>query len=246
MKHFYATILFITLLLPIVERVNAQERLIPDRPGFSTGTFTVPKGVIYIETGYQFSYRNSSANRKSEFPEINLRTGITSKSEVFVSWDGVEVDHYHSGTAAPLPSIGGKLNLLDGGRIDLTLLAVWNHSNIDGEYRIDPMAGVMWEAELNEKTGYYGGFQIESEPENNGRMWVPAFASGLEFELSEKLTTVFEGYTIYESSDRSFQLGLEAGLLFYPAPSVQLDLFGGFGLTDGISHYLGAGVSFRI
>lgn len=246
MRLFYATLLLLTILLTALERVNAQDRLIPDRPGFSTGTFTVPKGIIYIETGYQFSFRNASANRKSEFPEINLRTGITSKSEVFISWDGLEVDHYHSGSAAPLPSIGGKLNILDGEKIDLTLLAVWNQSNEEGRYRIDPMAGVIWEVELSENRGYYGGLQIESEPEKDGRIWLPAFASGLEFELSEKMSTVFEGYTIYESSERSFQLGLEAGLLFYPTPSVQLDLFGGVGLTDGISHYLGVGVSFRI
>ena len=49
----------VTLLLAIVFPsliLAAQDSFQPDRPGFSTGTYTLPKGEVYLEVGYLLSY----------------------------------------------------------------------------------------------------------------------------------------------------------------------------------------------
>lgn len=242
-----AGILTLFLLLAGSVSLQAQDqRLVPDRPGFSTGTFTVPVGEFYIETGYQYSFRNSTENRVSEFPQINIRTGLTQRSELFVSWDGFEIDHNQTGRDQPLPSVGGKFRLVEGRQVELTLLGVLHNSREDGDYRIDPLAGVMWEIEITDRMGHFGGIQLESELDENRRVWNPALAAGIGFELFEKLDSILEWYTIYESAEKEFYSGLEAGFLFYPNPSLQIDLFGGLGLSDEISHYLGVGLSIRL
>lgn len=67
-----------------------QNSFEPDRPGFSTGTYTVPPATFYIETGYQFTFRYSSDLNNSEVPAITIRTGLTPLVEIFMKWNGME------------------------------------------------------------------------------------------------------------------------------------------------------------
>lgn len=63
-----------------------------DRPDFTDATFTVGKGVTYIETGYTFrksvdSLANTTITKRS-LPETLLRYGLSDEFEVRVKWNG--------------------------------------------------------------------------------------------------------------------------------------------------------------
>lgn len=225
--------------------VTAQTaQIVPDRPGFSTGTFTVPVGQFYIENGYQFSFRNTPDFRASHIPALTVRTGLSNKSELFIEWNGIGFIHSENESETELPALGTKYRLVESELIELTLLGVITGSKNDDTFFVDPLIGLMWEFELTNGIEHFGGLQVESETEDSQREWFPALAAGLEFELSGHFNTFVEYYTIYSGTEKKFNHAIEIGLLYYPVPTLQVDLFGGIGFNEAIPHYIGAGISF--
>ena len=63
--------------------------IVPDRPGFSTGTYTVKPGWFNVESGYQYAFNNNGINYTTQtVPLLNLRIGISPKAELNFLWDG--------------------------------------------------------------------------------------------------------------------------------------------------------------
>ncbi|NOX08754.1 MAG: hypothetical protein GXP22_04570 [Gammaproteobacteria bacterium] len=74
------------LLLP---NLLSAEPIQPDRPGFSTGTYTVEPGFSHIEMGIQSDYSNQIGDPDSyTAPLINYRLGLTPNMEFNLLWDG--------------------------------------------------------------------------------------------------------------------------------------------------------------
>lgn len=223
-----------------------NESIVPDRPGFSTGTFTVPVGEIYIETGYLYSFRNRSNLRFSNIPELNIRTGLSKRAELFVEWSGAMVDHKNNETDQEWPVLGGKYRLSQSESFELTLIGSLSAGKEDGSLRADPLFGLMWETELADGFTQFGGLQIESDEGVNKRHWFPSLALGVEYEIWDNISLVTEFYSIYDGVESTFLPAIEGAILFFPRTSVQLDLHGGIGLSNEIPHYAGVGLSFRI
>ncbi|MDH5699994.1 MAG: hypothetical protein OEZ41_08550, partial [Nitrospirota bacterium] len=56
-----------------------------DRPSFSVGPGTIPRGRMQFETGYTFSFENAHPNVKTHtFPETLIRLGLTDIAELRV------------------------------------------------------------------------------------------------------------------------------------------------------------------
>lgn len=66
-----------------VLQLSANDAIVPDRPGFSTGTQTVKPKMVNVELGYQYSYNNHTPQQSSQtLPQMLLRTGISGNAEV--------------------------------------------------------------------------------------------------------------------------------------------------------------------
>jgi hypothetical protein len=57
-----------TLLSILSFCTYAQEPFAPDRPGFSTGTYTIEPGRVYLELGYVYNF--SSQNIKPNYHKV--------------------------------------------------------------------------------------------------------------------------------------------------------------------------------
>ncbi len=67
----------------------SAEPIQPDRPGFSTGTYTVEPGLAHLELGFQSDYGNK-ANEPDILtaPLLNLRVGLTPSTELNILLNG--------------------------------------------------------------------------------------------------------------------------------------------------------------
>lgn len=240
-------LMFTLICITNAQIATAQTKgIVPDRPGFSTGTFTAPVGQFYIESGYQFSFRNSYDLRTSDVPGLTIRTGLSAKSELFIEWGGVEFNHSADESDSGLPAFGTKYRLKQSNLYELTLLGGLSGSRNDDSFIVNPLVGLMWETEISDGIGHFGGIQIESETEGPKRDWLPALAVGLEFDIAVRFNSFVEYYTIYSGIEKEFYHATEFGLLYYPVPTIQIDLFGGIGLSNEIPHYVGTGISFLL
>ena len=237
-------LVLLILVVPEFGGVAAQsDRIIPDRPGFSTGTWTVPVGSWYLESGYRYSFRDASRQNSSSLPMITVRTGLTPVIELFSEWDGFERNHTITETDGDLPSLGLKYGFFHSDDLDLTLVgSISNH--LDGRtYRAGFMAGLMWEYELTDRVEHFGGIQMESQPIGGGHEREAALALGMEMEVAQKISAFVEYYTLFPMEERSMLHGTEVGILYYPSDQLQLDLHGGIGVSRELPHYIGLGVS---
>ncbi len=65
------------------------EPIQPDRPGFSTGTYTVEPGLTHLELGFQSAYGNKAGDPDIiTGPLLNLRVGLTPSTELNILLDG--------------------------------------------------------------------------------------------------------------------------------------------------------------
>lgn len=81
-----------------------------DRPDFTDATFTVGRGVTYLETG--FTFRRSVADELSvtrrQLPEALLRFGVTDELELRLRWNGyIMTDIDDKGTRLDRSDYGG-------------------------------------------------------------------------------------------------------------------------------------------
>jgi hypothetical protein len=81
-----------------------------DRPDFTDATFTVGRGVTYLETGY--TYRRTSADAldvtRRQLPEALLRFGLTDEFELRLRWNGyIMTDINDRGTRLDRSGYGG-------------------------------------------------------------------------------------------------------------------------------------------
>lgn len=243
-RIFVMAVLTSTSVLCTAYVAQAQvEKITPDRPGFSTGTFTVPVGTIYLESGYQFSFSKLNKDQMSEVPILTIRTGLSSKTELFFNWNGTKIDHQNQQTSTDLPGFGLKQRVLETEILELTFVSGMIGSIDQDRLLIDPMFGLMWGTGISDVIGHFGGIQFESETDETGREWSINMALGLEFEVHEKWAAFGEYYNFYQLSESDLIHATEYGLLFYPRPSIQLDFYGGTEFSGELAHYLGLGIS---
>ena len=63
--------------------------IVADRPGFSTGTYTVKPGKLNTEFGYQYAFNTDGVDRNTQtLPQLNVRVGLSPKAELNLLWDG--------------------------------------------------------------------------------------------------------------------------------------------------------------
>jgi hypothetical protein len=229
---------------------SQTDNLSADRPGFSTGTHSVSPGRVYLETGYHYNFFNDFSG-SSQLPVLNVRIGIADKMELFLMWDGMEVSHHTSESGIPgttefgFPGIGSKYRITQSEAFNITLLGKVEGTLDNDSFSVNPAIALAWDYSLSERFELFGIGQAGYEP-------IPEFSSlstitaiGIGFSLTDKLNISTEYYNIfYPGADKLFN-GSEIGVTFLLTPEIQLDAYGGIGLSDEINNYAGAGISRR-
>jgi hypothetical protein len=231
-----------------------DEPIAPDRPGLSTGTYTVSPGTVYIEAGYQYEFNRSGVDTStSTFPQLVFRTGLSDKFELDIVWDGWNRDNVqgipNESSQADL-IIGGKYRLIESEDFNLTLLGLITApvgSSPSTSDNVDPLLGLLWDYALTDKAGLFGVFQSTSlEDENENSFVENQLGLGFSYSYTDKLASFIEYFTAApQLSGQDEQHILDAGLTYLYSNNIQLDISAGVGLNDETSHFISFGVAAR-
>jgi hypothetical protein len=223
-----------SLLLLATTGLHA-EPLVADRPGFSTGTYTVSPGHYNIELGFQGSDVNET------LPLTNIRIGLSPKAELDIQWGGWTFDHGRS-TLNNL-SLGGKYRLDDRGPYKLTLLGAFmlpsGNANPSGS-GIAPQAALLWN-----RSEWFGMFQLASS--HAGSLQTQAQAAiGHSFSHGAQLGSYLELYVDHPLNHAgSDNIMVDGGFAFLLDARTQLDLHLGIDLNGHAADFIGFGFARR-
>jgi len=215
--------------------------VVPDRPGFSTGTFTVPPGAWQFEAGIQNSYgRNVGDPDSYTAPLFNLRTGLTANTEFNLLWDGVRVIE-GQGRDIAYAMLGAKHRLTASDLYNLSLLGYLSLQ----EGRLAPFVGLLWDRQLTPRTGLFGTLQFITSVDSGA--WEMNFqpAIGVSFSHTKVLGTFLEVYTDMPVDGSGAVSVFDAGIAWLLRDDLQLDFNFGVSLDGRSKDFIGAGVAWR-
>ncbi len=209
------------------------EPIVADRPGFSTGTYTVRPGHYNIEFGFQ----GDSGSRS--VPLSNVRIGLTSDAEVEVQWGGWQ--HSNGSTTVGNLTLGGKYRVLDDGALKLSALGLLTLPSGNGNpagSRAAPLVAALWS---HEETSLFGMFQIASSNPGSLQTQLQA-AIGKSFSHSEQLGSYLELYTDHPLNHAgSDSIVADGGFTYLLDTDTQLDLHLGLDVNGNASNFIGFG-----
>jgi hypothetical protein len=97
--------------VPIPDEWDWLSMINTERSDFTDLTYTVGKGMSYLETGYTYQHINTPQNHTSlrSLPEALLRYGLTDELEIRLQWFGYYMlDQRDQQTGADLVNFGGS------------------------------------------------------------------------------------------------------------------------------------------
>lgn len=226
------------------------QTVVADRPGFSTGTYTVTPGNFNVEMGYEAAFSHDDTHRTTHTaPLLDVRVGLTSESEIDLMWSGWNIDHIagNSITSTSDMAIGGKYRLVSQSQFNITALGILSLPTGNASSgKIDPTAAIVWDYTPLDTITVFGMVQFVSftEDENRNESIQPAI--GLSFSHTEKLGTFIELYSDIPLG-RNIQRAdmIDAGFTYLLADSTQFDLNFGLSLDHRSDDFVGVGIAMR-
>jgi len=230
--------LFPVLCLLLAGPVTADP-VVPDRPGFSTGTYTVQPGAMQVEMGVQNSYgRNIGDPDSYTAPLFNLRTGLTENTEFNLLWDGVRVVK-GGGRDVAYVMLGAKHRLVESQLYNVSLLGYLSVQ----EDRLAPFLGLLWDRQLTETVGLFGTLQFAQSIESGERETNLQPAVGVNFSHTDRLGSYIEIYADAPLGGDRPATVFDAGLAWLARGDLQLDFNFGLSLDGRSEDFIGLGVA---
>ena len=226
MKQLLSTLVFFALL-----HVVAQEKdpIVTDRPTQSAAVNTVGRGNLLVESGFIFE----NSTETVDFINVNslFRFGISDKVELRLTanYDREEgLDFISSGIG--VTSLGTKVFLFssDNAFADISVLGQLNIPTGDNNDETTGEVRFNFQNQLSDlfALGYNLGVLASQEREYG---LSPFYSIALSATLAEGWTAFIEPYGFFNApADHRFN----AGLVYLVTPRFQVDLTGGFGLTE--------------
>ena len=229
-------IIFILTMLPAIGMAGL---VVPDRPGFSTGTYTVSPDIWQFEAGIQSSYGNEVGDPDSyTAPLFNLRTGLTENTEFNLLWDGFQVVE-GQGRDVAYAMLGIKHRVVESEQYNFSLLGYLSMQ----EERLAPFLGLLWDHQLTEGVGLFGTLQFAGSVESGERKANFQPAIGVSFTHTEALGTFIEVYSDIPLDGGRAASVFDAGIAWLPREDLQLDFNLGISLDGRSEGFIGAGVA---
>jgi len=246
-------LLFLLLATTAITCLAGEESIMADRPGFSTGTYTVKPHVFNVELGYQHAFSNNGSEQSSQsLPLMVLRTGLSEKIEFDLLWDGLNIDkekNQPTTTSKADVSVGGKYRIYESEQYNFTALGILSlptGTSPSKSNHVDPLFGLLWDYSLTENTSLFGTIQASSYEVDSSRIYDAQAAIGASFSHTESIGTFVEIYTIVPSkSTLEREHVLDGGVTYLLTQDIQLDFNIGIGLNDSSPHFVGFGIASR-
>ena len=249
-RFFYFCSISFTVLFGVKHVVNA-EPIQPDRPGFSTGTYTVEPGFSHLELGFQSDYGNNPGDPDTfTAPLMNVRVGLTSSTELNILVDGWSRERTSSSTVTSTSDmlIGAKHRLLITDKYNVSLLgfvSLPTGNSPDSGY-FTPFLGVLWDYEITPDIGAFGTLQFISFVEDGERSNNFQPAIGLSFTHTDKLSTYIEYYRDMSLNLTANDIDMfDAGFAYLLTDDMQVDVNFGYSINRDASDFIGAGFAIR-
>ncbi len=239
------------LLFPGLSFAEPAETIQPDRPGFSTGTYTVAPGVAQLELGFQSDYGNNGDPDTFTAPLINLRVGLSPATELNVLVDGWSRERTNSGseTSSSDMLLGAKHRLIMAEKYNVSLLGYVSlpTGNTPDSGTFTPFLGLLWDYELDQDISAFGTLQFISFVEGGQRSNNFQPAIGLSFSHTSKLSSYIEYYrdmSLNIRAARDIDM-FDAGVAYLLTDNIQLDVNFGVSPDRYASDFFGAGFAIR-
>lgn len=230
------------LILCVISRLSFAQ-ISTDRPSVSFGTSIVTPGSFQLETGFQvdgagnetFTTYNTSLFRYgvNEFFEFRMSANVVEGSKTSLTPVSFGFKSKLTEEKGILPELSflGQVALPSGNNEFKTESAVPSFRVIANHSLSDSWSlGYNWGMDWTEGT---------SDATN-------AYTVILGTSFSDKLSWFVEVYG-FIMKDTEDDLGIDSGLAYLLNDRWQIDAYGGFGLTDGLSDWFtGAGISFVV
>lgn len=252
MKYFLYPCGIFALFVPGLSFALAAEPIQSDRPGFSTGTYTVAPGVAQLELGFQSDYGNNNGDPDTfTAPLINVRVGLTPVTELNILVDGWSREHTNGGSVISSSDmlLGAKHRLIMSEQYNVSLLGYVSlpTGNAPDAGSFTPFLGLLWDYELGRNVSAFGTLQFVSFVEGGQRSNNFQPAIGLSFSHSDTLSTYIEYYrdmSLNISDARDIDM-FDAGVAYLLTDNVQLDVNFGVSIDRYSSDFFGAGIAIR-
>lgn len=229
----------------------AAESIQPDRPGFSTGTYTVEPGLAHLEFGFQSDYSNNASDADGfTTPLLNFRVGLTSSTELNILWDGWSRERMGgaSSTSSSDMMIGVKHRLITEEKYNVSLLSFISlpTGSTEDSGSFSPFLGLLWDYEINSNISAFGTLQFTSFVEDGTRSTNFQPAIGLSFSHTEKLSTYIEYYRDMSLNLSTTDIDMfDAGIAYLLTKDIQIDVNLGVSIDGDSSDFIGAGLAIR-
>ncbi len=236
------------------ERNPFDGQIITDRPSFSIGPGTIPRGRVQFETGYTFTFNQASPDTTTHtFPENLIRIGLTDTSEFRLEWPtqtfinrsekvdglkdlaiGFKTQIFQQHGLRPQLSLAGRLLIPTGGK------------NLTSGH-VDPEFQAILNYTINDRFSLLSNLNVGSNTIQGNRITQFASSLGLIMNMHHTLSGFIEYYGIYPISNRIIDTHfIQTGLVHQFDYHLQIDVRVGTGISAHTEDLLtGAGISWR-
>jgi hypothetical protein len=226
--------IFCGALLIAPALVSGQEDLVGDRPDFTESALSIAPGRVQLEAG--FGYGEDEGVSTEEIGQVLARVGLFENVELRLglgSWvRAEEADGWDGG------SLGFKVHLLDnwGARPALAILAgastpYGDEEVADDDWQPEVKLAAGWELTETLELSVNAGYARPGAGEE--RFDQAQWSASLGWGATDRLGAFVElfGFDQEVKGGGSTQY-LDGGVTWLLTPDLQLDLYGGRGLTD--------------
>lgn len=228
----------------------ATETVVPDRPGLSTGTFTVNPGQYIAEMGVQSNFRRDGNQPNAlAIPQLTIRGGVTDKLEWDIISNGAvlsDADGEPAVWSFSDISVGGKYSFVEASNWNLSALALVSlpvGSKEATSDNVDPLVGLLWDASLSDSVSAFANVLMSSFEAEEGRIHDVQVALGLSFSHSQKVGSFVELFATKPYGNEPSTALVDAGITYLLKDTVQLDISAGVALNNDTDNFIGAGVA---
>jgi hypothetical protein len=234
-------LLVIGVLLAPSSHTKAENPIQPDRPGFSTGTYTIDPGNIYIEMGYEFNF--SSQNIKPNYhkiPQTNIRFGLLPNIEMNITWEGLKATNDLKVTDAF--GLGAKYRLVQTDDYNISLLGKVDLSDFANDINITPLLGLLWDYELTSHIGTFGVVQLSHEGLQD---FCTEASLGLALPLGKHFHIHGEYFIRAYPKQSDLSHNADIGITYLITDNIQVDAYYATELTSNAFRHVGFGFATR-